>query len=188
MTVIVAAHTKRDGIVMAADSEVTAGWLTLTTSQKLWVDEDLGYIFGCAGSIRLAQLIRYYTEWPKYHEDECDAQKFGVTRVVPAIVKGLLTQNGLTNSNGVYSGDFELLMAGPFGIVEVGGDLSVLAHEGRAAIGSGESEAYGYLGDTGPWTKSKVTTAVQRASITAYGVGGAVHVVTTKALEVEKVE
>jgi hypothetical protein len=67
----------------------------------------------------------------------------------------------------------------------IGSDFSAVKIEsGRVAIGSGEAEAHGFLGDHGNWTKADVIEAVRRSMITAYGVGGDVHWASTKTLEV----
>ena len=53
-------------------------------------------------------------------------------------------------------------------------------------MGSGAPEAFGYLGDEGPWTKNDVIKAVKNATKTAVGVGGDVWYITSKSFEIKK--
>ena len=57
---------------------------------------------------------------------------------------------------------------------------------GRWAMGSGLSEAFGSLGDEGPWTRNDVIKAARVATKTAVGVGGDIYYTTSKSLEVKK--
>jgi len=57
----------------------------------------------------------------------------------------------------------------------------------RYAIGSGQSEAFGSLGNQGPWTRDDVIGAASRATITALGVGGPLWAVDTVSMQLEQV-
>ena len=88
MTVVVAARTAKDGIVIAADSEISDGWLKMQDGYpKVWVDEKHGYIFGACGSVRSAQVVKHHTNWPRpwTGEENESLEGFAVKEVVEAI-------------------------------------------------------------------------------------------------------
>ena len=113
-----------------------------------------------------------------------------MTQVVPAI-------RGAVDGQGIILKDRDrrehigssFILARDGLVVTVDIDLSVtVSTVGRAAVGSGFAEALGYLGDAGPWTKGDVIEAARRATLTADGVGGNLHVISTKKPVVEVVE
>lgn len=72
-------------------------------------------------------------------------------------------------------------------LLEVEDDFCVMPSiHGRIADGSGYAEAYGSLGEKGPWTKDDVIEAARRATLTANGVGGDIYWVSTKDLKIRK--
>lgn len=188
MTVIVAAVTK-DGVALAADSQITAGWeKSFHSAPKLWVADR--YAFGAAGNMRTNQVLKHHVTWPKYRPDEePDFEAFLVKTVVPAIRTGTQGHGVLKTSNGVEALESSLLLATGDRFAEVGGNGCVtIAAAGRAAIGSGYSEALGRLGDEGPWTEDDVIDAVRRATRSAMGCSGPISVVNTTNLTVRTVE
>jgi ATP-dependent protease HslVU (ClpYQ) peptidase subunit len=188
MTVIAAAVTKQ-GVVMAADSQTTAGWQKQYLDRpKLWVSDQ--YAFGGSGMLRAIQVIRHNVTWPKYRPDEdTDLEKFLVRSVVPAIRAGVKDQGVVKTENGVDILNATLLMATGNQLVEISGDGCVCVDSiKRAAIGSGYAEALGRLGDKGPWMEADVVDAVRRAMVTNNGCGGPISVVDTKTLTVRTVQ
>ena len=183
MTVIVAARTKKDGIVMAADSQVSwGGWLKQDGyADKLWADDDGPYIFGGCGTIRDLQVVQHYVEWPKmWREDEGTLLKFAVTQIIPAIKTGIYGHGIVKEKNSQEEIQSSFIMAWEDNIIEIDGDFSVSpAIKGRCAVGSGYAEAYGSLGDKEIWTKAEVIEAARRATLTAQGVGGDIYVIST---------
>lgn len=192
MTVIVAGLTKRDGVVIAADSEISWGlWLKQDGyGDKLWVDDDTGYIFGGCGTVRDIQVMQHYVEWPKkWRDGEGTLLKFAVTQIVPAMKAGMYGHGVIREKNGIEQIESAIIMAWEDTIIEIDSDFSVMpAVHGRAAVGSGYAEAYGHLGDAGIYTKSQVIEAARRATLTAQGVGGDIYFITTKNPVVQKVE
>ena len=189
MTVIVAARTAKDGIVIAADTQTTCGWLKERNDEsKLWVAGGQ-FALGAAGDVRTSQVIRHFTDWPKWHADEdTDIEAFLVKRLWPAVKKAATDHGVLRSKEGIESlgASFIVAWGDHFADVSANGAV-VVPFDGRCAIGSGYAEALGYLGDNGPWTKSDVIEAARRAAITAHGVAGPFDVVTTRDLTVSAV-
>lgn len=185
MTVIVAARTKDQGVVLAADSVTMAGWQKeFGASAKLWTAD--GYAFGGAGTKRVIQVVRHHVTWPRWRRDEePDWEAFLVKSCVPAIREGVKDQGVVKNDSGIETIDAGFLIATGDQLAEISGDGCVLAPTvGRAAIGSGFAEALGYLGDQGPWTEAAVVDAARRALITCGGCAGPIYVTDTVSLTV----
>jgi ATP-dependent protease HslVU (ClpYQ) peptidase subunit len=189
MTVIVGALTKKDGIVIAADSRVGLGEYGKEDGYpyKLWVDKENGYIFGGCGYIRDLQVLQYHVSWPEPRPKN-DLMKFAVTEIVVAIKSGIEDHGIMAEVKKVHSLESSIIMAWEDNLIGIGGGFDVLpAVNGRIADGSGYAEAYGFLGDTGPWDKDDVIEAARRASITNMPVGGDFYWVSTKDMKVRKV-
>ena len=188
MTIIAAAITKQDGVVIAADSEISWDFTKADDGpNKLWVDKERKFIFGGAGGYRSGQVIKHWTEWPEFREHHHDVEMFMVKEVVPAIKSSLSENGAMRESKGLETSDAIIIMAWGNNLVVVEEDFSVIIPPlGRWAIGSGQSEAFGSMGDEGPWTKNDVIKAAKVATKTAVGVGGEVYYVTSKGLEVKK--
>ncbi len=189
MTVIVAARTK-SGVVMAADSQTTAGWERIQAAErpKLWTDS--GYLIGAAGNVRAAQVIKHHMTWPKFRPDEdTDLERFLVKRVVPAIREAVDGAGIVENHKGSDYIPVSLLIAWGDNIADISGDYCALMPKlGRYAIGSGYREALGHLGDEGPWKRNDVIEAARRSTITDNGCGGPIVVADTRSLTITEVE
>lgn len=186
MTVIVAAQTKADGVVVACDAQTTWGWQKLEANrEKIWTTKQL--VVGSAGSVRPAQIIQHHTDWPVFHADEdTHLEAFTIKRLLPAIRKALRDNGALKKEAEVESAEATLLLAWGDYLTVIAGDGAVVTpRPGRAAIGSGAQEALGYLGEDGPWTKTQVIEAARRATLTAVGCDGPIHYATTRSLAVE---
>lgn len=179
MTVVVAARTKT-GAAVAADSLTTAGWeKEWNDRSKLW--DDGKYVFGAAGCLRTAQVVRHWATWPTYRPDEhADAERFFVREVVPAVRNAVNGAGVQSTVNGVETVPMTLLVAtgSLLGVVHSNGAVSI-PKSGRCAIGSGYAEALGALGDKGTWTVEQVVEAARRATLTAVGCEGAISYMTT---------
>ena len=190
MTVVVATRNPDGGVNVVADSQISDDWSKLNGyPDKIWMEKDLGYVFGSSGSIRTAQVVRFATDWPRFREDENDLPKFAVLEFVPALKAALENHGLLKEKNGVESMDSEFIVAWGEHFFSIEGDFSVMMPvDGRLAIGGGYAEAYGALGDWGTWDVEDVVEAVRRASLTARGVGGDIYFVTTEELQIRKVD
>jgi len=189
MTVLAAAITEKDGIVIAADSELSYGAWSKEDGfpSKLWVDKEHGYIFGGCGTLREIQVLQYHVEWPKFRPDEHELMKFAVTEIIPNVRTGVEDHGILSKSKGVETLESAFIMAWDKNLIGIYEDFSVVEGiNGRIAMGSGYAEAYGALGEKGPWTKDNVIEAARRATLTAQGVGGDIYWVSTKDLVVRK--
>ena len=186
MTVIVAARTKA-GITMAADSAVTRGWIKAThDAPKLWVQDK--WLAGGAGTMRHIQVVRHFVTLPKFRPDEdTHWETFMVRNVIPALRTGVKDHGIVLAEKGHESIEATHLFAVGEHMAYVSYDGCVLTEpSGRMAIGSGEAEALGFLGDGGTYTEADVVEAVRRAAVTAHGVDGAVMVADTKTLKVRE--
>jgi ATP-dependent protease HslVU (ClpYQ) peptidase subunit len=191
MTVVVAARTKNDGIVMASDSELVGGWQKgLNAVPKIWVVEER--LMGSAGSVRAAQVMRHMVEWPDLWVDmeggftPDDIERFMVKSVWPAMRYAADSNGVLQAHRGQERIEADFLIAYGDTLVEIASDGSiVIPPSGRAAIGSGYAEALGHLGDDGPWSRAQVVKAARKARLTAVGVGGPIYVASTASLTVE---
>jgi ATP-dependent protease HslVU (ClpYQ) peptidase subunit len=183
VTVIVAARTKDDFIIMAGDRQVTKGWVKGIHEQpKLWVSSD--WVGGGAGSMRAIQCVKHFADLPRYRPDEdMDWEAFTVKSLVPAIRSGLKDTGAMKSEHGCDSARIDALFAVKNRIVEVSGDFCAFSdNSGRAATGSGAEVALGFLGESGPWTEKDVVEAVNRAVQVAVGVGPPIDVADTKTL------
>jgi ATP-dependent protease HslVU (ClpYQ) peptidase subunit len=194
MTVIVAARTRRDGIVVASDSELTNGWQKAHTAlPKVWTEDER--VLGFAGSVRAGQIVRHMVEWPDMWPDLAggfgveDVERFAVKALWPAIRYALESNGALHAHRGVESIEAEFLIAYGDTLFTIETDGAVIMPPtGRIAIGSGYAEALGALGDSGPWTREQVIDAARRARISAVGVSGPIHVVSTNDRVIETVD
>ncbi len=189
MTVIAAAITKKDGVVLAADSRESWGWKKLDEQdEKLWTEPEYGYIFGACGSVRTAQVIRYHSDWP-YTAPKQPLLEFAIKKIVPEVRQATFDHGCQYHSKGLEMMDASVIMAWDNNLIVIDSDYGIfIPTSGRIAIGSGESEALGSLGDSGPWAKEDVIEAARRASVSAQGVGGSIYFATTKSLTVERAE
>ena len=188
MTVIVGAVMSNGHVTLACDSRISDGRQEHDGGYtKIWADEERKYVFGGAGDLRAIQVVQSFTDWPIYHtdEDEDAAVLFGVRELVVAIRNAVKDHGVMKSEDGVESIDCSLLVGWRENLLLVDGNFSVtFAVYDRAAIGSGASEAYGALGDSGKWTAANLVEAVRRSSVTASGVGGDIYRVDTRELVV----
>ena len=189
MTVIAAAITRKDGVVIVGDSELTWDYTKDTDGcSKLWVSPQQQIVFGGCGSTRALQVIKHWVEWPYFREDH-DVEEFLVKEVVPRIRDALYDHGCLLVSKRTESFDGSIIMAWQNYLAVIDDGFGVaLPVSGRYAIGSGISEALGSLGNAGPWNKGDVIEAARRATLTALGVGGPLWVTTSKSLQVEQLQ
>lgn len=188
MTVIVAATTA-EGVTMAADAQSTQGWRKKYHDQpKLWTRAD--FAIGAAGCSRTIQVVRHHVAWPKHRPDEdTDWEAWLVTKLVAAIRSGTKDHGVVSNESGIESINAETIVATGSQVAEVGGNGCVLTETcGRAAVGSGSTEALGRLGRAGPWTEADVIDAARRAIQTNMGCSGPISVVNTRDLVIRTVE
>jgi 20S proteasome alpha/beta subunit len=190
MTVIAAALTKKDGIVIVGDSSVTSEFSKDEDGyNKLWVEKENGqFIFGGCGGVRPMQVIKHWISWP-YYRDGINLEEFAVKEIVP-LVRDALKEHGallVDEETSVESFDGAFVMAWGMNLIVIDEDFSVMQpRSNRVAIGSGMSEAMGALGNKGPWTKGQVINAVKKSAATAIGVGGPLWVASTNSMSVEQ--
>ena len=96
MTVISAALTKKDGIVIVGDSSVTGGFSKDEDGyNKLWVEKENGqFIFGGCGGVRPMQVIKHWISWP-YYRDGMNLEEFAVKEIVPLVREALKDHGAL---------------------------------------------------------------------------------------------
>lgn len=196
MTVIAAARTKKHGIVIASDSEVSWWAHKDNGGTKLAVmGEDNQWIAGLAGGARDAQVFEHFVDWPQFAADTLykgNVEKWAVRELVPRLQQAAIEHGILSGGEHVglpleFMGAFILATEDTLMVID-GGFYVHVPPQGRFAVGSGANEAFGHLGDRGPWTKSDVIGAARAARVTAHGVGGPVWVVDTKDKTIEMLE
>jgi hypothetical protein len=183
MTVIAAAITKKHGVVLVSDSEIDAHTKDTDGYSKVWVDDqNLDIILGGAGTLRELQIIKHHMIWP-YYPPGMDPETFVVKEIVPRMRETLIEHGAKMED---YESCFIVAWDNTFVIIDESFAVSIPA-SGRFAVGSGQSEALGSLGNEGPWTRENVIEAARRATITALGVGGPLWAVDTLLKFPEKV-
>lgn len=178
MTVIAGAITD-DGVVIAADSQVTTGNFKSAGVKKVWATDQ--FILGWAGIARASQVVQYETDWPVMTQaHQKDPERFAVVSLVPAIEEVLKKRNYELK-------DLDLLVGTPgnhllrieYGFVEVADQMT---------IGSGRTEALGALGMVGPWSEKDVIESVRRACASNTGCSLPMTVGNARDLRVYTVE
>ena len=183
MTVVAAAVTKKHGVVLVSDSSLESQTKDNDGYSKVWVDSSMNMAFGGAGGLREIQIIKHHMELP-YYPPYMDVEVFVVKEVVPRM-REALNEHGAKMEN--YETSF--IIAWKNTLVTIDESFAVFTPtSGRYAIGSGQSEAFGSLGNEGPWTREDVIEAARRATITALGVGGPLWAVDTRNLTPEQIQ
>jgi ATP-dependent protease HslVU (ClpYQ) peptidase subunit len=90
----------------------------------------------------------------------------------------------LRSESNVEHWDCRLVVANQDDLAVIYGDGCVWVPKTRVAIGSGESEALGYLGDQEEYESADVIEAAQRATLTNIGCSGDIAWVDTRDYEV----
>lgn len=189
MTVIVAARTEADGVVMASDSQTVDEYVKETlTEAKIWSED--GYIFGGCGDIRFMQVLRYFTIWPKRAPEKWD-HGFLVTEVIPAMQTALRDNGALMNNDaapGTWMMEGQLIIARGDNIATLVDNFgAMISVAGLASVGTGSEVALGTFSGYGPWTREQVIKSVRQAIQHSVNVGGRVYVVTTKDPDVVRI-
>jgi ATP-dependent protease HslVU (ClpYQ) peptidase subunit len=183
VTVIAAAKTVDGGVTLAADSQTSSGWTKdYRDTPKLWVDGL--WAIGGAGSLRTIQVLKHHVTWPRYRPDEDDWESFLVKEAVPALVKALSANGQLERESNVEHWSASLVVANQDDLAVIYGGGCVWVPKTRVAIGSGESEAYGFLGDQEQYESLDVIQAAERATLTNIGCSGDIAWVDTRDYEV----
>ena len=129
MTVIAAAITKKDGVVIVGDSELSGDYTKDTDGySKVWVSENQGYIFGACGSLRVMQVIKHWTTWPYFRSDITDLEEFVVKEMVPNIREALFEHGALEVNKKTESFEGDVIMAWDNNLVVIDGGCSCLLY------------------------------------------------------------
>jgi ATP-dependent protease HslVU (ClpYQ) peptidase subunit len=187
MTVIVAGRRHGGGTFVACDSLTTTGWSKEQHADtKLWIAADQ-YVIGAAGCLRTAQVIRHYTDWPKFRpREDTDVETFLVKRLVPAIRTATNDHGVKRTDDGKERLDTSLLIAwGKHLAVVYGNGAAVIERRGRMAIGSGADHAIGALGDRAPWRRWEVIDAARVAAANDIGCDEPIYIANTIDLTIE---
>ncbi|MGO7115593.1 hypothetical protein ACCS79_03675 [Rhizobium johnstonii] len=174
MTCIVA--LQQDGkVYVGGDAAATDAWsLTQMSCSQAKLYEKAELLIGSAGSPRVAQIIRYATEFPRCHPD-VDGYQFIVTSVVECIRNTLKAYGAVQIDQGVESMESHLLIAFRDRFYEIDGRFAVLqSDKPYAAIGSGASLSYGSFHSSGGETdpRRRVLMSLEAAAAFNAGVRG----------------
>ena len=147
MSVVVAIKTLT-GVVVAADKQVTRGYLKDSCS-KVHEFEYSNSAIGTVGTLRDANVVGVKDELIPYkdilsHKDiDLD---FVISKVVPELTEALQCANRVKDKNGVLTTESSFLFCTSKRIFIIESDFSVIeAQEGYAALGCGEEKVYGFL-------------------------------------------
>lgn len=178
MTCIVAIKDER-GLHFGGDTAVLRGWTIYRSGPPKVFARD-GILFGSAGDMRTAQVIRHALEIPKPTEGEDDEHYISVT-LVDAMREALSAAGALEKKNETEksAGDNDFLIGYRGELYTITGNYSVMRLPGDyAAIGSGVEVALGALFVTGqhpaldraPSTALRLMLALEAAEEYAWGV------------------
>lgn len=145
MTTVVAVERNGD-VEFAADSQVSAGWRKSPNSFTK-VFSNNGVVFGFAGSVRIANLLKWFDcpEPPKSKKVD-DLERWLVRNLVPALSRALDDALALRVDSNEADTSSLILVAVNGRCFELSGDFSVVREgSGRYAIGSGQAYALGAL-------------------------------------------
>ena len=166
----------------------SCGWTSSTVIAR--ADEKVfrngAYLMGFTSSFRMGQLLRYRLEVEA--PDTWDVRRFMVVTFVDA-VRQCLKDGGYAGTSSDDSGGPSGSEEGGTFLVGVGGQLFTIdsdyqvgiAHDGYAAVGSGEQVALGSLYTTRGWTdpERRIQVALEAAAHTCPGVRGPFTVVSS---------
>ena len=185
MSVVVAARTRRHGVVMACDSQVTDGYIKESvTTTKIWTDGVV--LFGACGDLRTVQVIKNHT--PKASPDSPGLQESLLVNTLVKVLQEQAHKNGtLTKSDeGVWGFDAHLLIASGDDVAMIDNTFAVMIPDsGRAAIGTGREVALGALGVWPRWSRLDVLNAARVATKLSVNVAAPVYLADTERLVVE---
>lgn len=144
MTCIIGVEHK--GIIyIGGDSLGTNGWMgrTLSNRKVFRVGE---FLIGCAGSVRLVQLIQYHLSVRAQEENESD-EHYIVVGFVDALRKCLKDYGFATVENGKEEFNYSQFILGYRGqLYQIQGEYNVCCHpDGIEVIGSGSEFAFGAI-------------------------------------------
>jgi ATP-dependent protease HslVU (ClpYQ) peptidase subunit len=155
MTIIAAIHTT-DSVLMGGDSAQSSnGLISIIQDSKVFLNGD--YVFGVAGSPRLAGILRYEFRPPQKIQS-MTWKEFLVRSFLPKLKVALGSESALENSSilvGTKGG----------GIFEVNSGWFVeQSRESYAAIGSGASYALGSFHSTSGNPRRRLLKAMHAAA------------------------
>jgi ATP-dependent protease HslVU (ClpYQ) peptidase subunit len=139
MTVIVAALSDENEVVMGADSAgISENELEIRRDPKIFIKN--GFLFGFCGSYRVCQLVRYHLTFPKFEGE--DAMQYMVTKFVVSL-RSMLKEFEVDVKS---DEDFSFIVGFKKNIFVVSADLQVAEQrDGFCAIGAGAQIAKGGL-------------------------------------------
>ena len=134
---------EKNKIYMAGDHIASNGYsLKIYNDQKVFLKED--FIVGCCGSVRMAQLLRYYWTPPSRNEKQTDSDYLFLS-VIPDIIT-LFEKNGYLEKKDEQKKGGVFLFGYKNRLYRFQSDFSLLEDKrGLAACGCGEDFALGAL-------------------------------------------
>jgi ATP-dependent protease HslVU (ClpYQ) peptidase subunit len=167
----ISAVRNQDRITMGGDTCATEDdvWTSINNPKVFRIDR---FLFGCAGSFRMMDLLHHSLSLPKQKGVSDDT--YIRTAFIDSVIRCFKNGDYLDRNNDINIGG-TFLVGFRNQIYEVQDDLSVLNCQGwGAAIGSGKSAALGSLFTTTLWENShqRVMTSLQAAEAVTCGVRG----------------
>lgn len=164
-------------VTLGGDSAGVAGYDLLVVAQPK-VFRAGRFVYGVAGSFRVAQLLRWAFQ-PPDHDPRLDADRYMAVEWADALRECLKAKGSAQLDQGEEGFGGSLLVGYTGRLYRVAGDYQALAPaDGFAAAGCGQQAALGSLFSTrGPAAK-RVLTALQAAERFSAGVRAPFHVET----------
>lgn len=164
MTTIIFKETKSGNVKVAYDSQVSSGWRKAELGfDKVFVNN--GMIFGVAGAVRDANIIKY-APLPSIPDAEWDVDKWVVTTLIPAIAGALSGNYATAFVNQQISTENNILVAVRGRVYKLATDLAMVRYPDSVyAIGSGSDYVYGALA-AGASIKNALAVAAELDSFT----------------------
>ena len=165
MSVVIAVRYK-DGVIMAADKQITWGNLKTSNATKLIQTKWSNIGIGGVGSGRLCDLLEIIDEIIPASDILKQIpidRKYMIKYLVPDLFKHFKEYNMvLSNSNNENYIDGNLMICTPYLIHSMGNDGSLVQYENYASIGCGEQLVHGYLSTLSiDWSKLKEEKAIE---------------------------
>lgn len=163
-TIIMVEH--ENGVTIGYDSKVSNGY-RVRELEAPKVFSNAGMVFGFAGAVLDAQLIKY-AELPEITEDEWDTDRWVTNELVPWMAMTLKDREAATVSNSKLLTDNNALVVVRGRVYQIGADTSwIRLTSGIYAIGSGSAYALGAL-HTGSSVRDSLEVAANLDGFTGF--------------------
>jgi ATP-dependent protease HslVU (ClpYQ) peptidase subunit len=173
---------KKNKVLIGGDSLASNAWKKVSSLERK-VFKKGPIVFGCSGSYRTLQLIKYTLKIPEFTEER-DVAEYLVTELGDALRKCMRTAGHLTKDKEVDTSDSYVLIGVKNRLFNLQTDFSFLENQvPYDSVGSGYEYALGACAimevNTKLTPEQKITRAVEVASMFDPHVGGDIYIEST---------